>query len=76
MSDRDIIADSTMAERESVTRYQSGRHRPALWQDGESVFAVSKRAPSDGTWVPFSDQTYAKRAATVLWVRVPSAGDE
>lgn len=72
---RGIIADTLLSDRTAVTPYQPGHHTPALWQDGTDVYAVSSKQPPG--FVAYSDQTFAKAAGSVLWVRQPQeTGDE
>lgn len=46
---RDAVALATGAERSAVVEYQPGRHKPIVWQTGETtVYVVSGGGPPAG----------------------------
>lgn len=52
-------------------RYQPTRTRQAIYAVGNRYLAVGKREPKDdvgGPWQRHTDQFFAERAGTVLWV--------
>jgi hypothetical protein len=54
-------------------RYQPSQTRRAIYGIGERYYALGKRPPTDlvgrgAVWERHSDQFFAERANTVLWV--------
>ena len=68
-----IIAATFSTDARSVreARYQEGRTSRAIYAIGDRYYATGKTAPTDdvgGSWAAHSDQFFAERAGTVLWV--------
>lgn len=72
---RELIATITGQDIAAVTAYQPGQHRPALWQDGEDVFAVSASPPDPTGWALYRTQPPPRAGDTPtamppkVWVR-------
>lgn len=47
MSARHKIADALGCDVNDISPYQHGRHRPALWTDGEAYFCVAANLPEN-----------------------------
>lgn len=68
-----IIAATFSTDAESVREavYQPTRTRRLVYAIGDRYYAVSKTVPTDAVGTPWrrhSDQFFAERAGTVLWV--------
>jgi hypothetical protein len=59
-------------------RYQPGRTKRAIYAIGDCYYAVGKTKPTDDVgseWRTHPDQTFAKKAGTVLWYADVSEGE-
>jgi len=73
MSTNAVIAATFGWESSEVRDYRYQQYTaPAVYAVGNEYFAVSKKMPrhSDigGTWKPHSDQFFASKEGTTLWV--------
>jgi hypothetical protein len=69
MSAKHTIADALGIDAASLQPYQSGKHRPALWTDGESYYCAAKRDPGALAALPW--RRY--RNGVDVWVSDPLA---